>query len=102
MYDSFLLLVKTETMTALQEAFDMEADSFTMLGSVGDTVRNLRSLDTKEETNHSRIVLAQDICSLRKCGRMTVCFVLIPFINFGVGFLKIYLISAVKLQKYVF
>ena len=46
----------TETKIALQEAFDMEADSFTMLGSMGDTVRNLRSLDTKEETNHSRIV----------------------------------------------
>ena len=96
MYDSFLLLVKTETKIALQEAFDMEADSFTMLGSVGDTVRNLRSLDTKEETNHhSRIVLARDICSLRKCGRMTICFVSIPFINFEIVFLKIFHIYAV-------
>ena len=95
MYDSFLLLVKTETKIALQEAFDMEADSFTMLGSVGDTVRNLRSLDMKEETNHSRIVLAQDICSLRKCGRMTICFVSIPFINFEIVFLKIFHIYAV-------
>ena len=46
----------TETKIALQEAFNMEADSFTMLGYVEDTVRNLESLDTKEETNHSRIV----------------------------------------------
>ena len=78
----------TETKIALQEAFNMEADSFTMLGSVDDTVRNLGSLDTKEETNHSRIVLVRDICSLRKCGRMTVCFVSIPFINFGVVFFE--------------
>ena len=42
----------TETKIASKE----EDDSFTMLGSVGDTVRNLESLDTKEETNHSRIV----------------------------------------------
>ena len=46
----------TETKIALQEAFNMEDDSFTMLGSVDDTVRNLGSLHTKEETNHSRIV----------------------------------------------
>ena len=87
----------TETKIALQEAFNMEDDSFTMLGSMGDTIRNLGSLDTKEQTNPSRIVWAQDICSLRKCGRMTVCFVAIPFINFGVVFLRIYHISAVKL-----
>ena len=46
----------TETKITPQEAFNMEDDSFMMLGSVGDTVRNLGSLDTKEETNHSRIV----------------------------------------------
>ena len=46
----------TETKIAPQEAFNMEDDSLTILGSVGDTVRNLGSLDTKEETNHSRIV----------------------------------------------